>query len=932
MKKHVTPWLLAACVLLLLFTVTACGNQLAAPQELAIDEDNVLSWGIVDYARSYTIEIRNVDGSEPVTETTFKAEYSLSSLAVGDYEIRVMASGGQDNDRVSPWSQTLAFHRDYESGCVYELYNGNSEYRILRAGVASGVVLIEGTYRGKPVTAIADNAFKGNRFIEQVVLEANIRTIGENAFYNCSQLTSVSLPDTVTSLGDSAFQGCRLLTTVNIPKGVTVIPNYCFTYCRALQSLALGEQIESIGESAFAGTALTSVRVPDATKSIGASAFSSMNELENLYVGSGVTTIGSSAFVDDPKLETVTFAAGSRVNSLGSRCFANDVLLAEIVLPNGLTDIGDNCFYGCTALAAITIPDTVARVGARAFNVTGIYANAPTDFVYADRWLVAVKDLNKYKSIGTDPAKSDVQILDNTVGIADYCFYKAELLESVTLPASVKTVGGYAFRACPKLQQFVGGSSLTSIMEFAFMSCETLYKLNLTKSTRLELIAPYAFYKCTMLDNNVQTPIIPASVTRIGTYAFKDTRLWTKPDESGIIYAGDWVVGYQEDANIGEVTLSESVIGIADYTFYQCKTLITVGNLSRCKYIGAGAFYDCTKLMSVALNPRLTTLPDFVFYNCSELLQIEFPGWLESIGHYAFYKCTSLYELDFSSTYGDFTSIGSFAFYGCEGIGSIEFTDSLSEIGSFAFYRCKALEALTIPDAVQEILPFTFTFCIGLKTISFGAGLESIGSYAFYKCEALTAIHLSDAVQTVDDYAFYKCTSVRTLELGGALRTIGNYAFYNLSNVTTLRLPDTLTRIGSFAFKGAKAINSLIIPASVCEIRENAFYGCYRVTFYVEAGADMESWNLRWNSSSRPVVSNVTLAETGDHVLSVTIRNGSVKNDKSLTNTIFPIADPIHTAYTFAGWAKEDGIVIATEELSLQEEGTILTAVWTAAP
>lgn len=932
MKKRYMTWLLAACVLLLLFTVTACGSKLAPPQDLAVDEDNVLSWGIVDYARSYTIEIVNVDGSEVQTETTFKTEYPLSSLAVGDYEIRVMASGGQDHDRVSPWSQTLAFHRDYESGCVYELYNGNSEYRILRAGVASGAVLIEGTYRGKPVTAIADNAFKGNRFIEQVVLEANIRTIGENAFYNCAQLTSVSLPDTVTSIGDSAFQGCRLLTTANIPVGVTAIPNYCFTYCRALQTLSLGEQIKSIGESAFAGTALSSVRVPDATETIGSSAFSSMNELTSIQIGSGVTTIGASVFVDDPKLETVIFAPESRLNSLGARCFANDVLLATIALPNGLDAIGDNCFYGCTALTAISIPDTVTRVGARAFNMTGIYANAPTDFVYADKWLVAVKDLAKYKNIGTDSTKSDAQILSGTVGIADYCFYKAELLESVTLPASVKTVGGYAFRSCPKLQQFVGGSSLSSIMEFAFTSCETLYKLNLTRCTRLEVIAPYAFYKCTMLDNNVQTPIIPASVTRIGTYAFKDTRLWTKPDESGIIYAGDWVVGYQEEKDIGEVTLKESVIGIADYAFYQCSSLVTLGNLSRCKYIGAGAFYDCTGLMSVALNPRLTTLPDFVFYNCSELLKIEFPGWLESIGHYAFYRCTSLYELDFSATYGDFTSIGDFAFYGCESIGSIAFIDSLSEIGSFAFYRCKALESLTIPDAVQEIRPFTFTFCIGLKTVSFGTGLESIGSYAFYKCEALTAIQLSDAVQTVGDYAFYKCTAVRTLELGAALGTIGNYAFYNLSNITTLRLPDTLTSIGSFAFKGAAALDLLIIPAGVRDIRENAFYGCYRATFYVEAGADMASWNLRWNSSSRPVVSNVTLSETRDRILSVTVLKGSVKNDKSLTNTIFPIADPTCAAHTFGGWAKEDGTVISTGELSDQEEGTILTAIFTADP
>ena len=77
---------------------------------------------------------------------------------------------------------------------MYELFNGNTEYRIKRGGSASGTVTIEATYRGKLVTEIGESAFKGNRNVKEIILGENIRTIAENAFYNCSVLESVTIP------------------------------------------------------------------------------------------------------------------------------------------------------------------------------------------------------------------------------------------------------------------------------------------------------------------------------------------------------------------------------------------------------------------------------------------------------------------------------------------------------------------------------------------------------------------------------------------------------------------------------------------------------------------------------------------------------------------------------------------------------------------
>lgn len=922
--KKVRVLLMAVCTLLLLLAVTSCGDGLKAPAGLTVDADNLLSWNAVDLARTYTVEVKNVDSGETVTDTTGKTSYALSKLEVGDYEIRVMATGGADHDLTSPWSATFAFHRDYESGCIYELYNANSEYRIVSAGSAGGEVLIESTYRGKPVTAIADSAFKGNRRIEKVVIENGMRTIGASAFYNCSQLTSVTLPDSVTSLGVSVFQGCRALTTVNVPAQVSAIPDFCFSYCRSLSSLTLPDGIRTIGETAFGGTALTEVTIPDGTVYIGKYAYSNMNELTAVSVGRGVTSLGEYAFSENVKLATITFAEGSALKTIGNRCFYNDPQLNGVVIPDGVTDIDDCAFFGCTALSEISIPDSVTHMGLRVFNATGIYASA-LDFVYAGRWLVAVKNPDAYTKIEATAFRSDM------IGISDACFRQAANLESVTLPASVQTVGMVAFQRCSKLVEFRAGNGLLRIQPSAFNLCEELTKLILNDG--LEEIDDYVFYGCTKLANNSLRSIVPKTVTRIGYMAFGETRLWNTPDENNIIYAGNWVVGYKENTNLGEVTLSENVAGIADYAFMDCTTLRSLANLSACRYIGEGAFYNCTDLFSVTLHPYLPELKNYVFYNCTGLGQVILPYCLETIGQMAFYKCESLTKLDFSEMVLDEDSdglvVGTAAFYGCISLREILLGDKVASIGAASFYRCSSLQAITLPDTVREIPNLAFAFCPELRRVTIGGGVGSIGDYAFYKCTNLQSLTLPDTVKAIGKSAFYKCTELKTLRLGNALETIGDYAFYGLENVRELQLPGTLKSIGKYSFKGLSRIQILYIPKGVATIGGNAFYGCYNTTFYVEDGADMSGWNIRWNSSNRPVVLHADLAEDGSYVVSVTVTEGSILNDRRLTDAITPITSPVRAGYTFDGWRREDGTVVPTSELSEQAVGTTLTALWT---
>ena len=184
---------------------------------------------------------------------------------------------------------------------------------------------------------------------------------------------------------------------------------------------------------------------------------------------------------------------------------------------------------------------------------------------------------------------------------------------------------------------------------------------------------------------------------------------------------------------------------------------------------------------------------------------------------------------------------------------------------------------------------------------------------------------------SIGERAFYKCQSLTTLNLGNSLESIGDYAFYKASAISALHLPDSLVSIGQFAFRGLSQLNSVIIPNSVKTISANAFYGCMNTSFYVEKDAQTNEWNLRWNSSNRPVVFGAVLSEDGSFVTGITVAEKSVENQQNLVaSAITPLLPPTREGYTFSQWQRADGTFLNTYEIPDEPVGSTLTAVWKA--
>ncbi len=957
----------------LLLPIAACGeNKLDAPANLVIDEELVLTWSAVPNARSYRLEITNAAGesSENVVQRT---RYDLSPLGEGDYELRLRSVGGKSNDVFSDWSEKLSFHRDRDSGLIYRLINGNTEYEVRNAGSASGNIVIDPVYRGKPVTGIGETAFRGSTKITGVVIPDSVTYIGASAFYNCANLTSVTIPESVTSIGRAAFQQCSNLSEIRIPDAVTEIQPFTFAYCRSLKELALSDNVLSIGESAFNNCSLlTEFTIPDSVETIGANAFRQASALETVNFGTGLRTIGSYAFAVCNALSTLNFRPLDGELAISQYAFGSDPALKKVELPEGVTTILSYAFAIDLALEEVSIPDSVTTVQPYAFFGSKFYLDQTTSgdgLIYADNWLLdATHDFKTtvtglFASPSQFPQSQDENDVyrvfrEGTRGIADNAFLytrqvvgkdedgndmvddegnpvmvpeavSCENLLMLNLPPTLKFIGTQAFYHAPMLYKVVADAdnSLERIGQYAFAYCEGLTSARF--STGLKEIGIRAFFNSTNLDDNAS--LIPDTVERIGENAFYGTRIWTDNQiADGIVYAGNktWVVGYHIDGQEQSlITLDPNTIGVCDYAFYGDQQLQNVEGLNQVRKIGEGAFAYCTSLSAVRLNQGITEIKDYTFYKCTSLYSVAFPPVLTSIGEAAFYGCRQLHAVDLLNT--RVRTIGGGAFRECIGLSELELGDSLESIGDYAFYGDIFLASATLPDTLTHLGKRAFGDCLSLHTLKLGTGLTEIGDYAFANCVWLRELSVPSNIKTIGNYAFYNCSRLAALTFADdGVTRIGDYAFYGNEKLLHTELPASLKSIGVFAFKGCTSLGSVTLKGTPDLIDENAFYGCPVLTIYGTGEGEGKDWSSLWNSSQRQAVWEVTLSEDGSYVESVTVGN-----------TTYPYAHlgysgPGRAGYTFVGWAAERGGTVSYTAAGLETlpAGTTVYSVWETEP
>jgi hypothetical protein len=324
----------------------------------------------------------------------------------------------------------------------------------LRSGLSSVTL-------GNGVTSINYSAFQECENITAISIPVGVK-IDSEAFLDCSKLSSVTISAGVVIIGSKVFEGTAWYdnqpdgtvylnhilynykgempenTSVNIKAGTTVIAPDAFYRCSGLTAIDLPGSLVYIGDYAFYSCSkLASVKIPDNVTNIGASAFAFCHNISTVTLGNEIENIGKAAFQECSQLKSIIIP--DRITVIHDQTFSGCSELSSVVLPEKLASIGEESFMYCS-LASITIPNTVTEIGSKAFQYCKSLssANIPTK-------LTILRN-----NVFTLTALVSVIIPSGVKEIQD-SFTSCSALVSVTIPASVETIGYNTFQGCNKL-------------------------------------------------------------------------------------------------------------------------------------------------------------------------------------------------------------------------------------------------------------------------------------------------------------------------------------------------------------------------------------------------------------------------------------------------------------------------------------------------
>ena len=345
---------------------------------------------------------------------------------------------------------------------------------------------IPATYKGRAVTQILGNGFKGLTNLTAVTLPNGLKNIGSHAFEGCSSLEGVVIPGSVAEVGEGAFFNCVGLKSVVISEGVASVGNYAFQRCYGLTSVSVPDSLTKIGQTAFRDCyRLAEVICPSDLLELktgstenGYLAYYALevhHDTRSRLIQNGdflfYTVDGASYLIgyagQDTELTLPAFYNQSpyaihdyafyglneltevllpdTLTEIGERAFMGCAALTDVCVPDGVRRIGDEAFSGCGALTEITLPERSIRIGTNAFAGTG-YALAENN------WTDGVLYLNRHL-IGVKNTLEKITVRDNTLTVGDYVLSSCIGLTEIDLPVSMTVIGDGAFAHCSRLSK-----------------------------------------------------------------------------------------------------------------------------------------------------------------------------------------------------------------------------------------------------------------------------------------------------------------------------------------------------------------------------------------------------------------------------------------------------------------------------------------------
>jgi hypothetical protein len=332
-------------------------------------------------------------------------------------------------------------------------------------------------------------------------------------------------------------------------------------------------------------------------------------------------------------------------------------------------------------------------------------------------------------------------------------------------------------------------------------------------------------YEFSKLVNNVVTGAdalwgfaVPDTVTRIGSYAFSCSRLYT-------------------------VTIPDSVTEIGEFAFL-ATPLTKVHLPAHLKELSEGCFRGCSLLTDIQFGNEVTIIDNNAVSMCTSLVNITLPESLITIDQRSFSESTSLVSVTVPDSV---TTIGETAFIMCSSLAYVKLGANTS-LGKYPdnFGGCRSLEQYNVsPENPYYAVQNGILYSKDLKTI------------VLYPCGRKdTEFVIPSTVTGLGNHAFYSAKNLHTVDFTQSPVTeVPCSCFFECVSLSSVKLSESITMIQGSSFELCTALESLVIPASVTSIKGIPFFGWTSAQkIHFKAAALPADTDVYWNSHCNAVV------------------------------------------------------------------------------
>ncbi|MCM1546414.1 MAG: leucine-rich repeat domain-containing protein [Clostridiales bacterium] len=759
--------------------------------------------------------------------------------------------GGGNNDVV----EQNGMRFDLKSDGTYEL----SRYSVYLDGengayTGSGEeVEVPNKVSGKVVTSLSEGAFGGTAVrtvtLPQTITEISASTfsrcdllesitcspvtaVGDGAFYLCPRLGGITLGEGLTEIGARAFEGCTQLTTITLPDTCVTLKDMCFE-SSGLINVEKSDGVQTVGDRAFWECGISAISLPEVV-SIGDSAFYNCGLLREISVGDNLENVGAGAFRGADGVEKLS------INSpVPASLCAGFTGLETLELGAGVTKIGNSAFKNCTALKSVILPAALTDIGDSAFFNAGLTSvNIPASVKTVGEYAFA------YDYLSNDNLAT-LTIENGLESIGESAFYRTAIA-SLNLPSSVKEVGREAFYGCNLLTEITLNEGLESLGVRAF-SITGAVNMNIELPSTVKSVGTECF-----ADITANKIIINGSVETVGENILNGAKVKELEAPACVKVA----TATKQNTTLEKLTVS-GTDDIPDYAYRYCMALKSVTVGEGVKHIGSYAFAGLEKLRLGGVetmgssNPlgdisalEYTKTKDGVNYIDNWIISTDYSkgGGATNLD---LSGVTGIYQNAFrKTTENDTSTLTTVALISSQDTSNIKF------IGKNAF-RGTGITGIEVPASVQ-VWDEAFYGCEKLNAITVQSGVEKIANNAFNGCTNLTGVNLAATdITEIGDSAFASCQNLRNVTLPDGVKKIGDRAFSECGllsvdlkgaeeignnafyHCTALRevAMGAVKTIGNNAFYSCAALEEIDLPASVTEIGSNALGGVLTVNY-----------------------------------------------------------------------------------------------------